>query len=272
MIVSKLFNIPFLRKFSLPFLKIEAAIDTFRSRRDISEAFYRLFQENRNSNEYQAEYSKPEPLVSVCVGTYNRSELLLERCLPSIRQQTYERLEIVVVGDCCTDETEDRIRQINEKRLVFKNLPSRGEYPSKPNLRWMVAGTVPVNEALNLAKGDFITHLDDDDEYLPDRISQLVQFIQEEKADFVSHPFWRQMPDGKWELNDAKNFRITEVTTSSSFYHRWFKQIPWDIQAYRYKEPGDWNRFRKFKYLGVKWARYPNPLLRHYRERSQQAQ
>jgi len=135
-----------------------------------------------------------------------------------------------------------------------------------------VAGTVPVNAALNLARGDFITHLDDDDEYLPDRISQLVQFIQEEKADFVSHPFWRQMPNGKWELNDAKNFRITEVTTSSSFYHRWFKQIPWDIQAYRYKEPGDWNRFRKFKYLGVKWARYPKPLLRHYRERSQQTQ
>lgn len=57
-----------------------------------------------------------------------------------------------------------------------------------------------------------------------------------------------------------------QVTTSSIFYHSWFRQIPWDIQAYRHREPGDWNRLRKMAYLGVKAGRFPDPLLWHYKE------
>ena len=40
-----------------------------------------------------------EPLVSIIVPTYNRHELLLNRCLPSIFRQTYPKIEIIVVSD-----------------------------------------------------------------------------------------------------------------------------------------------------------------------------
>jgi glycosyltransferase involved in cell wall biosynthesis len=133
----------------------------------------------------------------------------------------------------------------------------------------MVAGTAAVNHALDLSNGDFITHLDDDDEHLPGRIAKLVGFAQRSRIDLVWHPFWREMNNGKWQLRWAEAFRKNQVTTSSVFYHKWFKQIPWDINAYKYAEPGDWNRFRKFRYLGARMARFPEPLLKHYRERSQ---
>lgn len=244
-------------------------VDLLKSRNDVGDEFFDRFQADRSSPEYLAAYHKPEPLVSYCIATYNRGRLLAERSLRSILNQDYTNLEIIVVGDCCTDDTEARIRNLADGRIRFINLPERGKYPDNPQWRWMVAGTVPMNLALSLARGDFITHLDDDDEHQRDRVAKLVSFIRESKAEFVWHPFWRETPDGKWELKPCNGFRRYEVTTSSIFYHRWLAQIPWDINAYRYNEPGDWNRMRKFKYLGVRAVRYPEPFLRHYRERNQ---
>ena len=119
------------------------------------------------------------------------------------------------------------------------------------------------------AAGDFITHLDDDDEYPSDRIEKLLEYSLEQKGDFVYHPFWYETASGDWQLNNAAEFAASSVTTSSVFYRSWFKCIPWDILAYRLREPGDWNRFRKIKYCCPIVLRYPEPLLKHYKERNQ---
>ncbi|MDT8318411.1 MAG: glycosyltransferase family 2 protein [bacterium] len=251
------------------FEQLKQQIDLFKSRVDVSDELFEEFQKDRVSDEYNKVYEKDEPLVTVCVGTYNRARLLLDRSIKSILAQDYENLQLIVVGDCCTDETEKLISTIEDERLHFVNLSERGNYPEDPDFRWMVAGTATVNHALELAKGDFITHLDDDDEYTPDRIGKLIQFIKETKADIVWHPFWVENPDGSWKLNKSEEYKAGRITTSSVLYHRWFKKIPWDINAYKYREPGDWNRFRKIKYLGVRACRYSEPLLKHYKERNQ---
>jgi hypothetical protein len=207
------------------------------------------------------------PLVSVCIPTYNRARLLVERCLPSILGQTYDHLDIVVVGDGCTDDTAERIRGLRDPRVRFMNLPQRGDYPADPLRRWMVAGTFAVNKALARARGELITHLDDDDEYLPERLAKLVSFMLEERCDLVWHPFWYEDPDGRWLLNDADQFAFSRVTTSSVLYRSWFKKVPWDAAAHLLLEPGDWNRFRRLRYVGAVCRRFPEPLLRHYRER-----
>lgn len=208
------------------------------------------------------------PLVSVCVSTYNRADLLLERCIPSILGQTYDRLELIIVGDGCTDETPDRVARLDDPRVRFVNLPARGHYPDEFNRRWMVAGTPAVNRALDLARGDFVTHLDDDDEYHLDRLEKLVAFVTANGCDVVWHPFWWQVQD-EWKLNESHEFAYAQVTTSSVFYRAWFTKIQWNIEAHWLGEPGDWNRFRRFKYLGPVMMRYPEPLLRHYREQTQ---
>lgn len=231
---------------------------------DAREAFAKL----RWSHEYRKAYFKPEPLVSVLIATYNRAELLTERAIPSVLAQTYKNFELIIVGDCCTDDTAERVAALGDPRITFVNLPERGDYPTDPKLRWMVAGTAPVNHALSLAKGDFITHLDDDDEFHPERLNALLKSIKRHSADLVFHSFLHENADGSWLHIPAKSFSFANVSTGTIFYHHWFKSIPWDPLAYRLNEPGDWNRLRKFKYLGARCVAHPGMLLKHYRERN----
>jgi glycosyltransferase involved in cell wall biosynthesis len=246
-------------------------LDTLKAMLGVPRELLDRFHADRNSVEYLSVFEKVEPLVTVCIGTYNRGKLLTERAIPSVLNQTYRNIELLVIGDGCSDDTPRLVGEIRDPRLNFVNLPERGRYPGNPMLRWCVAGTVPANHALALAQGDFITHLDDDDEFVVDRIEKLVTFIRQEKADLVWHPFWYERRNGQWSIRKAEKFEGGKITTSSILYHRWFAAIPWDIEAYRYHEPGDWNRLRKFRYLGAQVARYPEPLLRHFCERNQKS-
>ena len=208
------------------------------------------------------------PLVSVIVATYNRARPLIERCVPSVLGQTYDNLELIVVGDCCTDETEELLAAIDDPRLIFINLPQRSTYPEDPERRWMVAGTPPRNRGLAAARGEFITYLDDDDEYALDRLEKLVKFASEEGCDLVWHPFWLETPTGEWIVVEAEKFAYPQISTASVFYRSWFKKIPWNLEAHWLLEPDDWNLLRRIKYVNPASRRYPEPLFNHYQEAS----
>lgn len=227
------------------------------------------FQKLRQTSEYQSVFDDPTPLVSILVATYNRAHLLRDRAVRSLLAQTYTNIEVIVVGDCCTDATAEVMAGIDDPRLRFINLPQRGNYPEEPRLRWMVAGTAPINHALALANGAFISHLDDDDEHAPDRVEVLLNHIRASRADLLFHPFRFEEPDGGWQVNDADSFRWGQATTSSIFYHRHFCSLGWDPLAYRLHEPGDWNRLRKIGFMGARIERNPGVFLAHYRERNQ---
>jgi glycosyltransferase involved in cell wall biosynthesis len=223
----------------------------------------------RQTPSYREAYRKSDPLVSILIATYNRAQLVCERAVRSCLSQTYANIEVIVVGDCCTDDTAKLMAAIPDKRLKFVNLPERGNYPADPKLRWMVAGSAPMNHGLSLANGDFITHLDDDDEHAPERVQVLMDHIRETGADLLYHPFRFELPDGTWQVNQAESFRFQKATTSSIFYHRHFRQLGWNPLAYRTREPGDWNRLRRIRFLGADIRRHPGILLTHYRERNQ---
>ncbi|WP_019637884.1 glycosyltransferase family 2 protein [Paenibacillus fonticola] len=218
------------------------------------------FLQAASTEQYKKIYELEQPLVTICIPTYNRADALLNCSLKSAVRQTYTNLEIIVVGDGCTDHTADVIRQFNDPRIKFENRESRGEYPSETYQRWLVAGSIPTNRALELATGHFITHLDDDDEFFDDRIEKLVAFAKETQADLIYHPFYYLIGPEQWVMNDAEPLMCAKVTTSSMFYHNWLKCIPWDPRSYLLNEPGDWNKVRRMVELGIKTARYPEPL------------
>jgi glycosyltransferase involved in cell wall biosynthesis len=227
------------------------------------------FHVARAGAEYVRAFTDTAPLVSVCVGTMNRAELLTERCLRSLREQTYRNLQIVVVGDHCTDETARRVAALGDERIDFFNLPHRGPYPPPGWERWCVAGTNSVNEALSHCEGAFIMHLDDDDRAVPERVETLLRAAQQQRADLCWHPFWSEQPDGTWKLLGNGVFELGQITTGSIFYHQYFARIPWDVHAYRLHEPGDWNRLRKIGVLRPRLHFVDVPLTYHYRERNQ---
>lgn len=249
--------------------KFKPAEDVLLSLRDVGLRRRAEYQQLRQSAEYQAVFDKLDPLVSIVIATYNRAELLRDRAVRSCLAQTYANIEVIVVGDCCTDDTPDVMAEVDDPRVRFVNLAERGNYPSEPGLRWMVAGTKPMNHGLSLARGDFVTHLDDDDEHEPERTQELLDFIRENRADVVVHPFLYELPNGKWVVNEARRFRHGQATTSSVFYHGYLGTIEWDPLAYRLREPGDWNRLRKIKFMGADIRRHPGRFLKHYLERNQ---
>src|SRR4030042_1059161 len=88
--------------------------------------------------ENEDKYSEKEPLVSINIPTYSRGKLLIEKTLPSIFAQTYERYEVVIVGDHCADNTEELIKKLNHAKVRFYDLPARPVYPKNQRKRWMV--------------------------------------------------------------------------------------------------------------------------------------
>lgn len=227
------------------------------------------FHAARATSEYQAAFTCANPLVSVCIATSHRAEVLIERAIRSVRDQTYPHLEIVVVGDHTMDDTEARLAALGDDRIRFVNLRERGPYPPPGDDRWYVAGSMAMNHALSLCTGHFVTHLDDDDAMERDRVETLLAAAREQRADFLWHPFWSESPDGAWRQIGDGRLEIGWVTTGAIFYHRHFTAIGWDVYAYRLAEPGDWNRIRKIKMLRPRLYYVDRPLLRHYAERRQ---
>lgn len=128
-----------------------------------------------------------EPLVTVCIPTYNRAELLVDRALKSVCGQTYTNLEVIVVGDCCTDDTALKIRQLNDSRIRFLNLKARNKsYPDTVENHWLVGGANPCNEAFKLVTGDWVARIDDDDIWTEDHIEKLLKFATTGDYEFVS--------------------------------------------------------------------------------------
>jgi len=111
-------------------------------------------------NNYVRKYSV-KPLVSVIMTVFNE-EKNIERALKSLLEQTYKNIEVIIFDDCSTDNTVGIIEAFfsNNKDLKYvlvKKDKNVGTYYNK-------------NEALDIAKGDFITFIDGDDEYLPKKI------------------------------------------------------------------------------------------------------
>ncbi len=227
------------------------------------------YQAARETDEFKNIFTKAAPLISVCISTYNRADLLLQRSLQSLINQSFKNLQIVIVGDACTDDTEAQLAKLKDSRITFHNLKVRGPYPRPGMNRWLVAGTNAVNRAIELAEGDFITHLDDDDWASPDRLEVLIQAALETRSEFLWHQFLTQNSEGLWKTLGSEDLVLGQVTTGSIFYHKYFARIKWDLYAFREQEPGDWNRIRKIKFLEPRMSYVKKNLLLHYREQMQ---
>ena len=106
----------------------------------------------------------PNPLVSVVVSTYNRADLLYET-IQSILNQTYKKIEVIVVDDGSTDTTKKIVNSFEDYRIQYIYSENWGG-PAKPR-----------NIGIKRAKGEYIAFQDDDDLMVPDRIHLLLKAL-----------------------------------------------------------------------------------------------
>ena len=205
----------------------------------------------RNEDLYQN--TSDEPLVSICVPTYNRAEILIARAVNTALSQSYKNIELIIVGDHCTDNTEELLSKVRDPRLRFYNLPSRHrKYPKNIENHWYVGGAVPANEAMRLAKGKWIARLDDDDTWSNDHIEKLLSFAMKGNYEFVSALYAeerfgvRKVVDGVHALDayftrsEKENFRSSpKIGGVSTWLKRsYLRFMEYNIDCWR----KEWNR------------------------------
>ncbi len=104
------------------------------------------------------------PKVSVVVLTHNRRRLL-RRAISSILNQTFQDFEIVLVDDASTDNTPEVVRSFGDARIKYiRHEVNKGEAGSR-------------NTGVTSSSGDYIAFLDDDDEWLPEKLEQQVRLL-----------------------------------------------------------------------------------------------
>lgn len=197
---------------------------------------------------------RADPLVSVITPTWNRGELLTTRTLPSLIRQTYPNWEAVVVGDACTDDTEERVAALADVRIRFENLSHRGVYPEDPLHRWMVAGSTPANRGLELARGEWLGYLDDDDVLVEDHLETLVQFARESGAEFVFGAGEFQRSPTEWLLIGKLPPTPGNVMHSAVLYRSYLKFLTYDLEAWRDAVGVDAHLWGRMHSLGVRFA------------------
>lgn len=109
--------------------------------------------------------------VSVIIPTYNRAKYL-KRAINSVLNQTYKDVEIIVVDDNNANSDE---RAYTEQIMT--------EFVKYPNVIYLkheinLNGSSARNTGIHYAHGDYITFLDDDDIFFPERISKCVLCLE----------------------------------------------------------------------------------------------
>ncbi|MDA1016301.1 MAG: glycosyltransferase family A protein [Planctomycetota bacterium] len=107
------------------------------------------------------------PRVSVVIPTYNRAEQTT-RALESVWNQTFSDYEIVVVDDGSTDNTAEVLQQF-EPRIRLIRQPNGGVSKAR-------------NHGVSASNGELIAFLDSDDEWLPNKLQQQVEFLDAHRS------------------------------------------------------------------------------------------
>lgn len=106
-----------------------------------------------------------QPLVSVITVTRNRANLI-KRCIESIQNQTYQNLEHLIIDGASSDNTDEVVRSYNDSRIKYYK---RDDAHS---------GQLDCFDfALEKATGEYLCFLDDDDEYLPEKIEKQIHLF-----------------------------------------------------------------------------------------------
>jgi GT2 family glycosyltransferase len=134
-------------------------------------------------------------LVSVIIPYYNRLELL-PRALRSVVGQTHKNLEIIIIDDASSQDPKEVLTGFNDPRIVYiRHESNRG-----------VSGA--RNTGIEAARGDLISFLDSDDEWLPTKVEKQLAGMRAKSKDFsVSYCFSEVVSDETGKVVEVNSFQ-----------------------------------------------------------------
>lgn len=194
------------------------------------------------------------PKISIILPTFNRSNMLKQRSIPSVISQTYKNFELLIIADGCTDDTEEVINSFKDNRIKILNISrDKKRYPETVENHWFAGPVIANNKGLENASGDWIARIDDDDIWTHDHLEVLLRFAIESKSEFVSSSYLLKK-NNQEKIIDVKemNPRIGGIQTW--LYAGYLKFFKYNINCWR----KSWNKVNdidlqcRMSYTGVK--------------------
>src|SRR5437016_8974570 len=111
--------------------------------------------------------------VTIILAAYNLSAAM-RLTIQSGLMQTHQEFELLVVGDACTDDSEQVVRSFVDSRIQWFNLPANCGSQYGPN-----------NFGIQRAQGEYVAYLGHDDLWAPTHLEKGLHVFRAENADVV---------------------------------------------------------------------------------------
>lgn len=140
------------------------------------------------------EFSQPKPssrkpLVSVVIPTYNNAHYI-RQAVDSALSQTYSSYEVIVIDDGSTDETCSVLRPYNG-RIQYICQDNQGVSSAR-------------NHGIRIARGEFISFLDSDDYFLPNKLAEQISAFEIMPSLGILHSGWRMVNEEGQKVKDVE--------------------------------------------------------------------
>ena len=136
-------------------------------------------------------------LVSIIIPTHNRSHFLLE-AVDSVLNQSYADWELIIIADACTDNTSELIKPyLQDHRITITNTAAN------------LGGGGARNLGLDMANGEYISFLDDDDIWHQNKIETQLNFLKRNPQTSLVYCNFNQ-----WRHSGIKKEVILKSSTS----------------------------------------------------------
>lgn len=188
--------------------------------------------------------------VSVITPTWQRHDLLLERCIPSVAAQTVP-VEHVVVSDGPDPELRELLAGVD---VVYAEVHEHADDPCNYGAR-------ARNRGLEVATGDLIAYLDDDNAFMPRHVEVLANALTEHPdRDFAYSKMFRH---GLGDVIGAEPPEHGRVD-SSTLMHRFGGQDKFGLWPVPAPYAVDWEFVKAWILAGATWVFVPEVTVDYY--------
>ncbi len=225
----------------------------------------------RADPDYDTAYTDPDPLVSVTVATWQHTDALVQRALPSLLAQTHGNLELLVVGDAAAPEVAERVAALGDARVHYANLTQRITGHADGDRHWLVSSTMARNQAASRARGRWLLHFDDDDHLRPSAIASLLELARSERAEVAYGGFDIHRADGQVTETLCFPPQPTRFGWQGALLHGGLRFLERELIAAALELPGDVYMLERALRAGVRFAMLEQVVWDYYPSHEWQA-
>lgn len=196
--------------------------------------------------------------ISVIIPSYNRAKSL-ERAMQSVLRQSYKNLELIIVDDCSTDNTEDVVKSIKDERVHYiKHTVNKGACAAR-------------NTGVSQSVGAYIAFQDSDDIWYSDKLYRQLDYLRKNGSDFVFCGMTRKSngsdfyipSEPYYEEKDAFEQLLygNSISTQTMLMKRYVaEKVHFDVSLKRFQ---DWDFALQVTLAGFKVGYLKEPLVEY---------